>query len=173
MLDYALQRKISVDDIEAYLIRKADAQELHSFAAAVECKADQSWVEQIISKLDDKVDRSEITLKILPELNRKLDRHEMDSIAEQTHSTSKDIHRRMDDFNMDVDKYIGQFKAQLEDFKVKLGNGLQDKVDLREVDNMYQTMSKKVDTETVNELLHIQKADLDETIENFMRENTL
>ena len=79
----------------------------------------------------------------------------------------------MEDFNLDIDRYIGSFKAQLEDFKVKLGTGLQDKVDLREVDNMYQTMSKKVDTETVNELLHIQKADLDETIENFMRENTL
>ena len=25
MLDYAMQRKINVDDIEAYLIRKADA----------------------------------------------------------------------------------------------------------------------------------------------------
>ena len=40
MLNFAMQRKVNLEDMESYLVGKANAQEMHQMIAAVESKAD-------------------------------------------------------------------------------------------------------------------------------------
>jgi hypothetical protein len=108
-----------------------------------------------MSKLEDKVDRSEITLQILPELSKKLDRSEFEQVETVTDGIRVEMDQRMTDFNLEIDTYIGQFKADLDDIGTKLTAAVDKKVDIKEMDTIYGLLSKKVDTETVNELLHI------------------
>jgi hypothetical protein len=51
--------------------------------------------------------------------------------------------------------------------KEKVSGTMNSKADIREVDKLVGMIGLKVDTETVNELLHISKADIDEAFESF------
>ena len=141
----ALHRKANKADVDTVLSQKADLQEIQILISAIESKAEHSWVEQIGELMDEKVDRSEITQKILPEVTNKIDRKDLEIFHKYLNEHKQDTEEKFRAYGMEMESYVKQFKSDLEDYSNRLDRTLGNKADLGDLEKLEDNMTHKTE----------------------------
>lgn len=91
--------------------------------------------------MDEKVDRSEITQKILPEVTNKIDRKDLEIFHKYLNEHRHDTEERFKSHSMEMESYMKQFKSDIDDYCSRLDRTKADVGDLEKLeDNMtYKT----------------------------------
>ena len=95
--------------------------------------------------MDEKVDRGEITQKILPEVNNKIDRKDLDIFHKYVNEHREDTEERFKSHNLEMESYVQKFKSDMDDYCNKLDRIVGRKADLGDLEKLEDNMTNKTE----------------------------
>lgn len=139
----ALHRKANKADIDPILSSKADQSELHKFSETIK---------DLFSQLSLKPDKSEVSKCISQECYKKLDKQEFESTLSLVQGNQKDSESRLASYITTLESFSTNLKSKIEDLQNTLTSSLSRKADLRDLEKLQQSSSKKVDIDIISSL---------------------
>lgn len=159
----SLNSKIDRIGFEEVIGQKTDLGDLQRILAALESKADYSLIEQLHVELQQKVDRTDFTHVLLPEISKKLDKYEVDLMMKEVRSS---FEKNFLEHSSTTDAYLNSFKADLENIRRNLSK----KIEAKDIERIYSLVNKKADFESTIELLEKVKLDCRDMLNDQKRE---
>ena len=163
MVVNSLNNKIDRIGFEEVIGQKTDLGDLQRILAALESKADYSLIEQLHAELQQKVDRTDFTHVLLPEISKKLDKYEVDLMMKEVKSS---FEKNFLEHSSTTDAYLNSFKADLENIRRNLSK----KIEAKDIERIYTLVNKKADFESTIELLEKVKLDTRDMLNDQKRE---
>jgi hypothetical protein len=163
MVTSSLSNKLDRIGFEEIIGQKTDLGDLQRILAALESKADYSLIEQLHAELQQKVDRTDFTHILLPEIAKKLDKYEIDLLLKDVRSS---FEKAFLEHSSTTDAYLNSFKADLEQIRRNIGK----KIEAKDVERLYTLVNKKADFESTVELLEKVKLDCRDMQNDLKRE---
>ena len=163
----ALQTKLDRYNFEEILGQKFDLGDSQRILAALESKADYSLFEQLHSELQNKLDRSDFSHILLPELSKKAEKFEVELLLKEVRAS---VEKNFIEHSATTDAYINSFKADLVQMRRGTSAALSKKVENKDVEKLYSVMSKKADFEVLVELLEKVKFECRDAVGEARRE---
>jgi hypothetical protein len=185
------QQKAEIVDLQNILKGKAN---LDDVAEALELKADSNKVYQSLSELkealDNKLEKNEIT-NINNELKNNVSKKELELFKEDINNSINELMKnksdlndfklisdafqdmklnmtqRVDDIDNDLDRLIENIKAQFQTTNVLISNIDNKKIENKDIEEINNILTKKLDEEKFNSLFNQFKNNVFETINSF------
>uniref|UniRef100_A0A7S3IAC5 C1q domain-containing protein n=1 Tax=Fabrea salina TaxID=342563 RepID=A0A7S3IAC5_9CILI len=157
----ALHRKMNRSDAESLLSNKADKEAIKELYELIQTKAEKSDLEDIELTLDSKADKSELSAEVYPELAQKADRNEFEALSKDLRSY---LDKSLMDHNIVLESYVGAMKSDIEEVKKSLNFNLNKKIDSKELEKIYNSITKKADFESTLEMFEKHKSEVREQI---------
>ena len=134
----ALHRKANKVDIEPVLGNKAETSEVNRISESIK---------EIYSQLAMKPDKSEVNKYLAHESGKKVDKNELDCNLLTIQNTQRDIETRTMAYISKLESFATNLKNKIEDLQNTLLTGLSKKADLRDLEKLSQSSSKKVEVD--------------------------
>ena len=146
----ALQSKADRFNIDELIGQRSDIDDMQRILAALESKVDYSLFEQLHADMQNKVDRSDLTHILLPEISKRAEKYEIELLMKDIKSA---FEKNFLEHSATTDAYINSFKADLEQTRRSLSASLSKKMESKDIEKLYNIVSKKADFEVTVELL--------------------
>jgi hypothetical protein len=161
-----LRNKVDSEHIDEHLNRLEERHhaQLEQLMSAVECKADNKWVEQIENLLSEKVDRQEISNNLLPLIAKKIDRTDIEQIRDHFSENVRVGLDKMMKESERLKKDYDRLENELDSFLKNMQSSMNKKADLKELDSFASILARKVDVNAADELMNSLRQEFLETM---------
>ena len=132
----ALHRKANKVDIEPILANKSEISEVNRLSESLK---------EIYSQLALKPDKSEVNKYLVHESSKKVDKNDLDSNLLSIQNTQRESETRTMAYISKLESYSTNLKSKIEDLQNTLLTSLSKKADLRDLEKLSQSTSKKVE----------------------------
>ena len=159
-----LQRKINKSEIDMILGSKVDVQDFQLLLTNLKSKADVKDLEKIDLTLNTKADRSEL-IQMTQLINSKAEYKDCDSLQESIINLRSEFTKKLNDFDIDIDKLIESIKIEFDNLKNITAQIDRNKVENKEIENLHNILVKKADQENLILLSTQMKNDMKDTLQ--------
>ena len=168
----ALQRKMNKSEVDAIINSKVDYIDFQNLVSAVKLKAESGDLEKLEAILDSKVERNEL-LGLSNLLNNKIDFKDYETLNLAINELRSDVSKKTNDLDLDLDRLIENIKKEFSNINQLISTIDQSKLEPKDLDKIYQQLSKKVDYDHFQNVISNQKEDLAESLSLIRNDNSL
>lgn len=161
----ALHRKVSKQDFDDGLSKKAELTDIERIFKSVDMKVDLNTFHEMKAAIDAKADKYEI------EGLQKVPNFEADSRMQQWASEKMELDRRISDMEHSVMRIAKEQDSEVENLRQQLLSSLQTKADYRDIDTISQKMHSKAEIDKVQGIISDFRQEVKSTISQSKKES--